>query len=68
MLTCTFCVHILPSFSKVLYQSKEKFWFADKEDKPKDWSNNVHVLEFESPMTDFLSWGLRNFNKAIKTP
>lgn len=52
----------------VLFNSREKFWFADHEDKPEEWSENVHMFEFESPMTDYLSWGLRNFNKVIKTP
>ena len=54
--------------STVLYMAREKFWFADQEEKPTEWSTNVHLVEFESPMADFLSWGMRNFNKAIKTP
>jgi hypothetical protein len=48
--------------------AREKFWFADQEDKPAEWSTNVHLVEYESPMAEYLSWGMRNFNKAIKTP
>eukprot|EP00040_Diaphanoeca_grandis_P017587 m.91982 g.91982 ORF g.91982 m.91982 type:complete len:256 (-) comp26515_c0_seq1:127-894(-) len=54
--------------ASVLFKAKEKFWFADKEDEPKDWTNNLHYLEFESSVNHGISWRLRNFNNSIKTP
>jgi len=54
--------------ASVLYRTREKFWFADKEDEPENWQESLHLLEYESPTADAgLGWRLRNFNKAIKT-
>lgn len=52
----------------VMYLTREKCWFPDHEEKPKEWTHQVHYLEYESPMKGALGWGLRNFNKAIDTP
>eukprot|EP00039_Didymoeca_costata_P014370 m.231286 g.231286 ORF g.231286 m.231286 type:complete len:254 (-) comp16006_c1_seq4:34-795(-) len=49
----------------VLYKVKEKFWFPEMEDEPKEASKAVHVLEYESPMVHRTEWRLRNFNKVI---
>lgn len=54
--------------ASVLYSVREKVWFPEKEDKPEEFSNNVHYFEFESSIRGPINWRLRNINKSIDTP